>query len=66
VLWVTGPARLDAVAERAAAIVGTRAATAVTDASGQDGARADLSHVTKAGTQSDTTERRLACFPRRR
>src|SRR5262245_57150596 len=27
-LWVTGPARLDEVAERAAAIVGTRAATA--------------------------------------
>jgi DNA processing protein len=27
-LWVTGPARLDDVAERAAAIVGTRAATA--------------------------------------
>jgi hypothetical protein len=28
-------------------------------------ARADLSHVTKAGTQPDTTERRLACFSRR-
>jgi DNA processing protein len=28
VLWVTGPARLDDVADRAAAIVGTRAATA--------------------------------------
>ena len=28
VLWVTGPVRLDEVAERAAAIVGTRAATA--------------------------------------
>jgi DNA processing protein len=27
-LWVTGPARLDEVAERAAAVVGTRAATA--------------------------------------
>jgi DNA processing protein len=27
-LWVTGPARLDEIAERAAAIVGTRAATA--------------------------------------
>src|SRR6201999_1588272 len=27
-LWVTGPARLDELAERAAAIVGTRAATA--------------------------------------
>ena len=27
-LWVTGPARLDEVADRAAAIVGTRAATA--------------------------------------
>jgi DNA processing protein len=28
VLWMVGPARLDAIAERAAAIVGTRAATA--------------------------------------
>jgi DNA processing protein len=28
VLWVTGPARFDEVAERAAAIVGTRAVTA--------------------------------------
>ena len=30
-LWVTGPARLDEVAERAAAIVGTRAATAYSE-----------------------------------
>ena len=63
VLWVLGPARLDEVAERAVAIVGTRASTAYGDTLAADfaaGLEADLKEMPPEQRQAAEEEIRKA------